>query len=111
MRKKTKRPDKEICQRAHFKKRLFQRFGIVVNKESYRTIVDGIVTGSPFEMKVGEQLMRFIASYRGRQSHRVSIFHLWNVETDMRIPVAFDKQRQELVTAHEGIKAHDEDPH
>jgi hypothetical protein len=74
---------KHVCQRTHFKNRVLERYGLSINKESYKLIVDKIQNGE--------------STYLGKRSLRTSYHKVDFYGTN--IIVVYDKTRGTLVTA------------
>ena len=95
--------DKGNSQRYHFKKRLKERYGIAINNEVYQCFVKAIQTGERQPVTINGHRLNVVASYRARQSNRVTVYALIFQGIDESIPVCYDNQRGELITAHESL--------
>ena len=78
--------DKAPTLQAHFKRRMYERWGILLKNGQEKEIVDLIQTGQ--------------AKFVGRQSNRVTV---WNVPyLGMTIPMLYDSTRKQMITALPG---------
>lgn len=91
---------KSNAQRQHFKNRMEERFGLKINNETYRTFIKAIETNTRQTVTINGHSLNVVASYRAKQSHRVTIWALILGSIPEPIPVAFDTLRHELITAH-----------
>lgn len=74
---------KKLNQRKHFKRRMFERYGVEINRKDIETIVKSIQNRE--------------AKFLSRTSNRVT---LWEVDYQgLAIPVVYDSQRKTVVTA------------
>lgn len=98
---------KQNAQRIHFKRRLAERFGIEINRETYNNIIEAINTSRKVPVKLNGIDFNLSASYRAKQSNRVKVYCLNIDGVAGEIPVAYDTLRKELVTAHpEMLESH-----
>ena len=74
--------DKAQSQRAHAKRRARERYGLHINRDLYRELVQRIQLGR--------------ARIIERQSNRIAV-HLLEID-GVQYPVAYDNQRQTIVT-------------
>lgn len=81
---KRKKLSKAESQRAHFKKRLTERYGYEINRQGQQQIVQRIQDGCA-------QLIK-------HQTNRVSVYHVCLEDGPMAY-VVYDHQRKTLVTA------------
>lgn len=81
-RHKRKRGSKARAQVSHALRRFKERFGITLYEHQYHDFI--------------KQIQRGDAEFIDRQSHRVSRF--WVKLDDQRFAVAYDKERQTIVT-------------
>ncbi len=81
--KKLSTVDKRYAQREHFKKRMFERYGITVNRTLYRDMVN--------------MVQRSDGIFLGQQSNRLKVWRLF--VHDQHITIVYDSIRKELVTA------------
>ena len=78
-----KKKAKIQAQREHAKKRFFQRYGVEYTKNVKQYMIKQIQKGGNADLIL-------------RQSHRVSLYYVrWKGQ---RFPVAYDKQRKEIIT-------------
>lgn len=94
------RPSKGNCQKNHFKKRLQERYGLTITNEGYRGIIQAIQTSSKVPVAYNGHVISTIASYRAKQSNRLSVYALLLQGIDGIIPVVYDRERKSLVTTH-----------
>ena len=94
------KPNKGNCQKNHFKKRLKERYGLTISNEGYRGIIQAIQTSSKVPVAYNGHVISTIASYRARQSNRLSVYILRLQGIDGMIPVVYDRDRKTLVTTH-----------
>lgn len=81
--KNKKHPRKDKGQRIHFKKRLFERYGLNINREEMTDLVKQITDGKAyFVRKSTNRISIFIVTYQGKE-----------------ITVAYDKGRKQVVSA------------
>lgn len=84
-RRRNKRPDKAICQRAHARKRALSRYGVDLTRNAQELIIYAIQSGNPklalFLEKESTRLSRWMVCYEGRF-----------------MPVIYDNQRKTIVT-------------
>ena len=95
--------DKGNSQRYHFKKRLKERYGIAINNEVYQGFVKAIQTGERQTVEINGHILNVVASYRARQSNRVTVYALMFGGIAEAIPVCYDNARKELITTHEAL--------
>jgi hypothetical protein len=79
---KKKKP-KTYCQREHFKRRLWERYGLSINRHEYRDIVVAI------------QSNQF--AFLERESNRVTIW--LGIVQGVHVPIVYDSMRKTAVTA------------
>lgn len=87
-------------QRYHFKKRLLQRYGIVINNEVYQGFIRAIQTGAKQVVTINGHTLNVVASYRAKQTNRVAVYALILGGITEVIPIAYDTIRKELITTH-----------
>lgn len=79
---KGKRPNKAVCQRAHAKKRLAQRFDLQINRFQIRDLVAQIQQGKTRLLE--------------KQSNRISVQLV--IYSERKLAVVYDKERKTIVT-------------
>ena len=92
--------NKSYAQRDHFKKRLQERYGLAINADSYKAILEAIDTGNRVAVVLNGHTLNLVASYRASQSKRVAVWALILGGISEPIPVAYDTIRKELITTH-----------
>ena len=105
--KKQKNPAslKAHCQKAHFKKRLKERFGLDLCSDGYRQIIVAIQSQpqQPVPLKISGVEVNAFASFRARQSNRVTAWDITFEGITGSIPVIYDNLRKTLVTTYPGL--------
>lgn len=92
---------KRQYQKQHFINRLNERYGIKLNRIAYSQIIESILTGKRVLIDYGNGVkLNTLASYRAKQSNRLSVWALVIEGIDDVIPVIYDNQRKSLVTTH-----------
>lgn len=91
---------KQKCQKEHFKERLKERYGLVINNEGYNAIVKSIVSGTKQVVSFNGHKVNVVTSYRAKQSNRLSVYVMVLGGIEETIPVIYDKERKTLVTTH-----------
>lgn len=91
---------KHAAQRIHFKRRLKERYGFEINRETYSNIIESIQTARPVPGNINGVDVTISASYYTKQTNRVRVYLLKVHGYSGEIPVAYDSQRGELITAH-----------
>lgn len=93
--------EKRKCQQKHFLKRMNQRYWLKLNRVSYLNIVEAIQSGKRVLVDYGNGVkLNTVASFRAKQSNRLSVWALVLDGIDETIPVIYDNVRKSLVTTH-----------
>ena len=101
------RPNKANCQKNHFKNRLKERYGLTINNDGYNAIIRAIHTGEKQNVSFNGHNVAVVASFRAKQSNRLSVYALLLSNIEGEIPMIYDKERKTLVTTHPDLlKSH-----